>query len=407
MRFCMVTSFYPPYNFGGDGIFIQRLATALAQRGHEVTVVHCIDAYRASGGATIATDEPAADTITVHSIRHRAGLLSTLITHQFSTPGLKARALRRIFEQQQFDVVHFHNISLIGGAGVLRYGSGIKLYTAHEYWLVCPLSTLWKYGRERCEHRACVRCTLRARRPPQWWRFGGRLRNALREMDALLAPSEFMIRKHAEMGMALDFTHLPNFLPPATTAGGDLTIDRRRPFFLMAGRLEDNKGFHKVIEAFRDFRDADLVIAGSGQFEARLRELAADSPHIHFTGHLPYASLLSYYHAARALIVPSLWDEPFGLIVLEAFSQSTPVIVHHAGALPELVQASDGGLVYTDEAGLLAAVNGLLRDPDRAGELGRHGHRAYRENWTDERHLERYLGIIEEIRARKAPAESG
>src|ERR1700675_4850159 len=46
LRFCMITTFYPPYNFGGDGIFVHQLSNELAQRGHQVEVIHCIDAYR-------------------------------------------------------------------------------------------------------------------------------------------------------------------------------------------------------------------------------------------------------------------------------------------------------------------------------------------------------------------------
>ena len=46
LRFCSLTTFYPPYNFGGDGIDVQRTARALVDRGHEVTVVHDIDAYQ-------------------------------------------------------------------------------------------------------------------------------------------------------------------------------------------------------------------------------------------------------------------------------------------------------------------------------------------------------------------------
>jgi hypothetical protein len=46
LRFAMVTTFYPPFNFGGDGIAVQRLSRALVQRGHEVTVIHDVDAYR-------------------------------------------------------------------------------------------------------------------------------------------------------------------------------------------------------------------------------------------------------------------------------------------------------------------------------------------------------------------------
>ena len=50
LRICMLTTFYPPFNFGGDGIFVERLAGALARRGHAVTVVHSLDAYHFLGG---------------------------------------------------------------------------------------------------------------------------------------------------------------------------------------------------------------------------------------------------------------------------------------------------------------------------------------------------------------------
>jgi len=50
LRFCMITTFYPPYNFGGDGVFVQRLSNELARRGHSVEVIHCVDSYRALGG---------------------------------------------------------------------------------------------------------------------------------------------------------------------------------------------------------------------------------------------------------------------------------------------------------------------------------------------------------------------
>jgi len=47
LRFCFLTTFYPPFNFGGDGIGIQRLAQGLVRAGHRVTVLHDVDAYNA------------------------------------------------------------------------------------------------------------------------------------------------------------------------------------------------------------------------------------------------------------------------------------------------------------------------------------------------------------------------
>ena len=86
LRFCFLTTFYPPHNFGGDGIGIQRLARALARRGHEVTVVHDVDAYNLlhGGPEPVVQSEPAG----VRVIRLRSGLgnLSCLLTQQTGRP---------------------------------------------------------------------------------------------------------------------------------------------------------------------------------------------------------------------------------------------------------------------------------------------------------------------------------
>lgn len=117
LRFCMITTFYPPYNFGGDGIFVRRLSHALAQRGHHVEVIHCCDAYR-----TLARREP--DTgydeppnVIVHGLKSPVGLLSPLMTQQTGYPAFKAARIRNILNQG-FDVIHYHNISLVGGPGL-------------------------------------------------------------------------------------------------------------------------------------------------------------------------------------------------------------------------------------------------------------------------------------------------
>ncbi|MAT94202.1 MAG: glycosyl transferase family 1 [Halioglobus sp.] len=400
LRFCMVTSFYPPYNFGGDGIFVQQLALALARRGHRVTVVHCIDAFYASGGREPGPARLTHPNLEVISLRSVAGLLSPLYTQQTARPGFKARRLRDILGPGAFDVIHYHNVSLVGGAGVLAYGDAIKLYTTHEHWLLCPLSTLWKFDRQPCDSRQCVRCTLHARRPPQWWRYGGVLTRNLQHIDAFLAPSRFMIELHRRHGIEGRFELMPNFTahtgaPDARQPGAG----RQRPYFLMAGRLERSKGFQRVIRAFREFTDADLLIAGSGAMEAELRELAQGAAHIELLGWTDGERLAQLYADARAVIVPSIWQEPFGLIVAESLVRGTPVIVNDMGALAELVGESAGGLVYQDEAQLLACAQRLLQDASYRDALGHAGRESAQRLWSEESHLARYLGLVKELRA--------
>ena len=404
LRFCMITTFYPPYNFGGDGIFVQRLAEALAVRGHHVTVIHCIDAYRLAAESDPPQRIEHHPNIEVHSLESRLGPLSPLITHQLATPGLKHQAIQRILDENHFDIIHYHNISLVGGPRILSYGSAIKLFTTHEYWLVCPLSTLWKYDREPCASKNCITCTVRAGKPPQWWRASSVLPRSLEHVDALISPSRFMIDKQREMGLNAEFIHIPNFLSLSTDSDRPTGAPPERPCFLVVGRLEKNKGVQKAIDAFRQIDHADLLIVGSGNFEAELRAMAATEQHIHFEGHVPYEELVDLYRKATALIVPSIWYEPFGLIVLEAFAQQTPVIVNNAGALPELVNDSGGGIVYKNNEELVRAVEKLAQAPALRKELGLSGYRHYRENWTEEQHLARYFKLIERLSKQVLPA---
>src|SRR5688572_7155892 len=127
MKFCMITTFYPPYNFGGDGIQVQRLSNALARAGHNVHVIHSVDAYFAAGGnkKQIPNDPESEPRVTVHSLKSSAGMLSPLLTQQTGFPFFKERRIEEILSQHDFDVIHYHNISLIGPA-VLRLGSAIK-----------------------------------------------------------------------------------------------------------------------------------------------------------------------------------------------------------------------------------------------------------------------------------------
>src|SRR5215469_12343321 len=114
MRFCMVTTFYPPFSFGGDATYVRALSRSIAARGHMVDVVHCLDAFRLLDQRPVEAEPEANSGIRVHRLRSAFGRLSPLITQQTGHPGLKSRALQRILSHD-FDVVHFHNISLVGG----------------------------------------------------------------------------------------------------------------------------------------------------------------------------------------------------------------------------------------------------------------------------------------------------
>jgi len=432
LRFCMASTFYPPWSFGGDAIQVRRLAHALADRGHEVTVVHSREGYRSMAGAAPKDPEDLHPGVRVVGIDAGLGALSPLATYLTGRPLLAGRRLAAALDEP-FDVVHFHNPSLLGGPDALALGTGIKLYTAHEQWLVCPTHVLWKYQQRVCEKPDCWRCTLSYRRPPQPWRSTSLLERSLAHLDALICPSRASEVLHERFASIVRIERLGHFIPdpnvsdpdhserpagggrerpagdgPERLAGGRPERPAGgRPYFLFAGRLESIKGIDTLLQAFRRRPQAseDLLIAGEGTLEPELRAAAADLPRVRFLGWQAGADLDALYRDALAVIVPTVGHESFGLVAVEAFARTTPVLARGFGALGELIDESGGGLAFTTDTELDAALERIASDAALRQELGGRGRAAYEAHYTEEHHLERYVGLIADLARRRGRGE--
>ena len=409
MRFAMVTTFYPPYHFGGDAICVYRLSQALAEQGHEVEVFHSIDAYHLQHPGNPETDFEHHPRVVLHGLRTRQPGLAALLAHQLGRPGPYAAELFHRLSRGRYDVVHFHNVSLLGGPGVLRLGQGLKLYTAHEYWLVCPTHVLFRFGREACTRRTCLACTLKAKRPPQVWRWLGWRDRCLRSIDTLLMPSRFALDRHRACGLQAPMEVLPHFVS-RTDDEESATVSSPRPYFLAVGRLERLKGFQDLIPLFAKppLSDrAELWIVGGGSWDSTLRRQAEGLCNIRFLGTVHPDELPKFYRGAVALVAPSLCYETFGMAAAEALAAGTPVVVRRHGALPELVEASDGGSCFSTETECSNALIELLDRPGLQRSLGANGRRAARVHWSRRAHLERYLGLIDRLQHSKLGSETG
>jgi glycosyltransferase involved in cell wall biosynthesis len=285
---------------------------------------------------------------------------------------------------------------------VLGYGGdAIRLYTTHDHWLVCPMYDLWKKNRELCEQPECLSCTLSFRRPPQLWRYTKLLERELPNVDLFLSPSESTIREHRRRGFDRPMRQLPYFLPLPERAEAER---RERPYFLFVGRLVRLKGVHTLIDAFKRYDGADLLIAGDGAYAEELQRQAAGLDHVHFLGRVHPERLRSLYAGAIATLVPSLVYETFGFIALESYAQRTPVIATSLGAVGEVARTSGGGLIFDDTDELVAAMERVRTEPGLREELGERGYQAFVERWSEEPHIESYFAAIEEARALRSGA---
>ena len=134
---------------------------------------------------------------------------------------------------------------------------------------------------------------------------------------------------------------IPNRKVPARWG---INVDEK--IVLFAGRLCSEKGIEETINAFALLKTphTHLLIIGSNfyksdivsPYEKKLRQLAKPfSKRIHFTGYIPYAKMPSVYQIADVVVLPSMWEEPAGMTILEAMSCKRPLISTYAGGIPE------------------------------------------------------------------------
>lgn len=188
---------------------------------------------------------------------------------------------------------------------------------------------------------------------------------------------------------------LHNFVLPSASSTVETPPVNIPPVFVYCGRLQPNKGAQWLIRAFSQTAGpSKLIIAGSGTMEQELKHLASRvgiAGRIEFTGWLTESDLQNVIRESTAVVVPSLWPEPFGLVALEASAAAKPVIASSAGGLTEIVKHGKTGLLVNpgDDAGLSAAIDHLAANPGVARRMGVEGKRWVEAEFSLHKHLNR------------------
>ena len=406
LKFVLITTFYPPYSFGGDGLYVRMFAHALVRAGHQVDIIHDVDAFQAlnKGPDPKPIKEPSG--IRVYQLKSQWPKLACLATQQTSHPIVHGKEIKQILAKGQYDVIHYHNISLVGGLGILAYGNAIKLYTAHEHWLVCPTHVLWQHNKQVCEHQECIRCQLNYKRPIQLWRWTNLLENKVKHVDAFCALSQFSAEQHSKFGFKTPMTILPSFIPdsfekPATENPIVSGKNKQKAYYLFVGRIEKIKGLQDVIPLFDEDISAELWIVGSGNYENTLKTLASGNSKIKFIGQKQPHELKDLYSHALALLTTSICYEVFPLVLLEAFREGVPVIARNLGPYPEIIQQSNAGLLFNNTVELKSILKSFTEDIKLQQKMSAAGKLAFGKYWCEKASMLKYFELINELAQKK------
>ena len=213
---------------------------------------------------------------------------------------------------------------------------------------------------------------------------------ALSKVDQVIYVSEYLKKnasqyfpKHAHKFCVLLNSTDADLFHPYPDAKHQLSnflqFDAGTKYILYVGRIVPDKGVHVLIEAFKKILlqvpNTKLVIAGSSFFEGAVKtdyqkEIASLAKPINdaiiFTGYIPHEKLKYLYAAVDVIAFPSLWQEPFGLVVIEAMASGTSLVASKVGGIPEIIDPNvDGILVEAGDQVMLAEkIIFLLSNPD-------------------------------------------
>jgi len=409
---------YPPEQTAGVESYTAGLATALAQAGHQVSVV-CAGDWDQGAAPLNGTRQFEAAGVRLIRLDLNWTRGPDPNGYLFDNPSTE-RALSQWLQQLQPDVVHLTSCYTLS-ASVIRavkaYGCPL-IVTLTDFWFFCPRLTLLRWDERLCNGQTtaweCLRCMLGEAKAYRWparllpepivaaglalasrtpalsRRPGLRgmaldmarrkqtLPALLEQADVIIAPSRFM----ADMSAACGLRH------PTQVAGYGHNLDwvaglpRRAPASRLSigfvGRLTPVKGARVLLQALASLGTAppiEVHLYGDLEQEPAyvqgLRQLAAELPSVQFHGRFGRGQLAQVYGSLDVLVVPSLWYENNPLVIQEAFAAGLPVVASRLGGLEEFVMHGVNGLLFEpgNPPALAATLNSLLQHPEQLERL--------------------------------------
>ncbi len=361
---------------GGVATYIRRISEAQAQEGHTV-VFYDLASCRALNGDVQTTPVTYVGSEAELFAQARVDGVEMLHIHaglsQRVPPGLPV-----------IRTVHGHEPYCPSGGRFLTH-AGVPCNQNYSL-----LGCLWQHGVNHC---GSVRPQRMAREFRRTWDE----MHTLRAIPAV-AVSRFIKEQMVHNGYRDELTHVLHHPAPAVTPAAAMP-EGGVPRFVFLGRIARGKGMHWLLRSL-PLVDVPLHldIAGEGLQADEMRRLARTlglEDRVTFHGWLNTAQTNALLAEARALVVPSLWHEPFGLVALEAMAAGAPVIASQVGGLPEFVHHEQNGLLVapSNREMMAAALTRLAQDYPLARALGERGRAMATTTFTMKNHVTQLLGL--------------
>jgi len=387
VKVVILHNFYRSENASGENQAVRDEIDGLRRRGFEVELF--------SESSDRVLEQPA-----LRRLAH---------AHRPLASGQSAARLERLLRRFRPDVALVENLYPLLSPALLRLLRAHRVPTVaavRNYRLTCVAATHWREGAPCHEclpsrlnvpavRHACYGSSV-VRSIPMAAALAVHAR-AWHHVDHFLPISEHTAAYVRDLGIPADrITIRPDFVPDVGPSDGP------GRGFVFAGRMSDEKGFGLLVDAWRASglgRRTTLTVLGSGP----LASLVADGQveGVRYLGLQPREAVVTAMREAAVVVVPSMWHEPFGLVVMEGAAACRPAVVSDRGALPHLVVHGETGWVATPTVDAMAAALRSVTEED-AVTFGAAARRRYLDHFTEAASLDVLCGALTRVAGERA-----
>lgn len=400
MKILFVNKFLYPR--GGAETYFLKIGEELTRRGHEVEYFGMYDEKNTVGNSLHLA--------TTNMDFHAAGPEKLLYPFRIVYSREAKRKLKEVIAAFGPDIVHFNNINFQLTPSVICAGAecGVPMVqTVHDVQMLCPNHMMMEYHSKKlcedcmgkkskwpCVKKRCIHGSL----PKS---FIGAVEGTLYECSPVydkihrfICPSAFLEEKLLNVPRFRGKTvMLHNFLSKVSDAGGAPKGD----YVLYFGRLAEEKGIDRILEACRLLPDIPFVIAGGGPLEDLCKNCTL--PNVKYVGFKTGKELEELVAGALFTLHLSIWYENCPLALLESQSLGTPVLCNRIGGIPELVEEGKTGILndtFTPEA-YAETIAALYADKALLAEMAQNCLRKRESMMTLERYCDKLLALYTEV----------
>ena len=389
MKILIAHNRYRPTAPSGENAVVDQESSALMSRGHDVALF-----------------QRHSEEIARWSPLRRATLPARVLWSRDSRRGL-AESLSKFSP----DVVHVHNTFPLLTPSILyacRDASVPVVATVHNYKLGCASGTLFRDGRV-CHDclsgsgvhalaHGCYRGSAAATAPIVLgsWLHATAWRTMI---TAYIFISAAQQERLAPVGLPAGRSFVKhNFVPPPPPPSRQIVNE---PQVAYVGRLDEAKGAPFLMRTWDAFRaryplsPLRLVVVGGGELSRAVDSWASRHTSVTMAGHVSRSEVSEILAGSRAVVVPSQWEETFGMVAVEAMAVGTPPVASAHGAFPELVTPGSDGALFppTDVHALVDILADIDNHPERWEEYARQARHTYASRFSPDASIDRLLEI--------------